>query len=92
MQLAPQRLFLLHRGTELITVQRSQRRGTVKGRLDPEAIGSFRQFGLLLPRLLKTGSKGGLLLSENVAAADAVACSSPGFRGSLSWSSLSMPI
>lgn len=40
--LAPHRLFLLHRGTEFITAQRSQRRDTVKGSLDPDAAGSFR--------------------------------------------------
>lgn len=73
--LPPHRLVLLQRRIEFNT---AQRRNT-KGSLNPEATGSFRQFGLLLPRLLQTGNGADLLLSGNVAAAH----SSPGFRGSL---------
>lgn len=54
--LASHGLFLLHRRTEFITAQRSQRRDTVKGSLGAGATGSLRQLGHLLPRPLTTGS------------------------------------
>lgn len=78
--LPPHRLFLLQRRIEFI----SAREGNTKGSLDPEATGSFRQFGLLLPRPLQTGSGGDSLLSGSVVAVH----SSSGFRGSLPQSRL----
>lgn len=87
-----QRLFFPHGRTKFIAARRSQRRDTAKSSLDPEATGSFKQCWFLLPRPLKTGSKGDLMLSGNMVAADAVAQSSPGFRGSPPWSTLSTPI
>lgn len=78
--LPPHRLFLLQRKIEFIT---AGRRNT-KGSLHAAATGSFRHFGLLLPRPLQTGSGGDLVCSGNVVAAH----SSPGFRGCLPQSRL----
>lgn len=91
MWLVPQTLSPTQRD-RVYYCSKSQRRGTVKGSLDPDATGSVRCFGLLLPSRFKTGTEGDLLLSGSAVAADAVAYSSPGFRGSVPWSSLSMSI
>jgi len=42
MWLVPHRLFLLHRGTQFATAQRSQRRDAVEASLAPDATGSFK--------------------------------------------------